>query len=182
MENQFEHIFDNIKKEGLYTKFTQLEVDSINAICNEIEAFKLTDNKQIAYIFATAYHESCNVKTGQRIVPIIEGGGTKYLQSKKYFPYYGRGFVQLTWDYNYKKYSTLTKLDLLKYPDKVLDVNVSAFVLVHGMVNGAFTGRKLSSYKQDDKYFLNCRRIINGTDAAAKIAGYAERFLKCLDN
>ena len=49
-------------------------------------------------------------------------------------------------------------------------------IMSYGMRQGSFTGKKLSTYI----YSAGCdyqqaRRIINGTDQAAKIAGYAER-------
>jgi hypothetical protein len=43
---------------------------------------------RMAYVLATAYHE-----TAHTMKP-IEMGGEKYLQSKKYWPYIGRGYVQ----------------------------------------------------------------------------------------
>lgn len=33
-----------------------------------------------------------------------EGGGPTYLQSKAYYPYYGRGLIQLTWEDTYRSY------------------------------------------------------------------------------
>lgn len=33
-----------------------------------------------------------------------EIGSQAYLQSKPYYPYIGRGFIQVTWDYNYKAF------------------------------------------------------------------------------
>jgi predicted chitinase len=165
-------------KVNLFTKFTQLQVDGIEAILNEIEAQGVTDPLHQAYIFATAYHEAYDVKNKLRIVPIIESGGPRYLRSKKYFPFYGRGYVQLTWGYNYKKYSDLLKIDLIKNPDKVLDVKISAFILVHGMRTGSFTGKKLSNYKT----FAPMRRIINGIDKASLIASIANHFLVAISN
>mgnify|MGYP003515085589 CR=1 FL=1 len=98
--------FENIRP-LLFTNLTQLQVDSINGLFDEIEAQNVTDLKHIAYVFATAYHEAMNVKTGERIVPISEYGGEKYLKSKKYYPYYGRGFVQITWFDNYERFTKI---------------------------------------------------------------------------
>ena len=41
-----------------------------------------TPLKHLAYIFATAYHE-----TAHKIQPIREMGGETYLKSKKYYPW-----------------------------------------------------------------------------------------------
>ena len=52
-------------------------------------------------------------------------------------------------------------------------------ILVDGMINGIFTGRKLSNYITDvSKDFFNARKIINGLDKAELIASYAEKFIK----
>lgn len=166
---------------ALFDKFSQLQVDGINAILDECEAQKVTDPKHIAYIFGTAYHEGFDFNgkaTGkiQRLVPIIEGGSKAYLKSKKYFPFYGRGYVQLTWDFNYKKYSKLLGVDLISNPDLLLDVKTSAFVIVHGMRTGAYTGKKLSDYQS----FVPMRAIVNGKDKASLIASYANGFLTAL--
>lgn len=162
--------FDNIKT-SFIAKLSQLQVDSINAILDEIEAQNVTDKRHIAYIFATAWHE-----TAHTLTPVTEYGGPKYLKSKKYYPYIGRGFVQLTWDYNYKKYSKIMGIDFVTHPDLVLEVKASAFILVHGMINGTFSGKKLSDYNT----FVSMRKIINGTDKAQLIAGIADRFLLAL--
>lgn len=46
------------------------------------------------------------------------------------------------------------------------------------MTEGWFTGRKLSMYIHDQGLvdYVNCRRIINGTDKAAQIAEHALKF------
>jgi fumarate reductase subunit D len=45
------------------------------------------------------------------------------------------------------------------------------------MRTGMFTGRKLSDFFNDKRTdYKNARRIINGTDEASKIAGYAHEF------
>jgi hypothetical protein len=62
--------------------------------------------------------------------------------------------------------------DLVKEPSLALDPEISARIIVHGMVHGWFTGRKMADF---DSY-ANMRRVVNGTDKAALIAGYAEKF------
>ena len=57
---------------------------------------------------------------------------------------------------------------------------IAAKILMRGMTEGWFTGKKLSDYfiVTDDP--VNARRIINGTDKAKLIAGYYESFLGAL--
>lgn len=131
---------------------------------------------QLAYVLATAYHE-----TAHTMKPVREYGGEKYLKSKKYYPYVGMGYVQLTWDYNYKKAGEKLGVDFLKNPKLLLEPKYAAPILVIGMQEGWFTGKKLSDYitlQRSD--FKNARRIVNGMDKADLIAGYAEKYNKVL--
>ena len=67
----------------------------------------------------------------------------------------------------------------MKYPDKVMQPDVSLFIVVHGMNNGVFTGKKLRDYISDNRWdFVGARRIVNGTDRAELIAGYAQQWQK----
>lgn len=51
----------------------------------------------------------------------------------------------------------------------------------HGMRHGSFTGASLAHYTHEGILdYVNARRIINGTDQAATIAGYAQRFEELL--
>ncbi|WP_242049006.1 glycoside hydrolase family 19 protein [Planktothrix sp. FACHB-1365] len=54
----------------------------------------------------------------------------------------GRGYVQLTWNYNYRKYSDVLGLDLVNDPDLVMRPDIALFILIHGMKWGVFTGIK----------------------------------------
>lgn len=131
---------------------------------------------QLAYVLATAYHE-----TAHTMRPVREYGTEAYLKSKKYYPYVGMGYVQLTWDYNYKKASYKLDVDFLKNPKLLLEPKYAAPILVIGMKEGWFTGKKLSDYITLSKSdFKNARRIVNGTDKADLIAGYAVEYDKLL--
>jgi hypothetical protein len=51
----------------------------------------------------------------------------------------------------------------------------------YGMRNGIFTGKKLNTYINGTTCdYINARRIINGTDKASLIKGYAVNFEACL--
>lgn len=134
------------------------------------------DFRDLAYMLATTHHE-----TAFTMQPITEYGSQSYLRGKKYWPYIGRGYVQLTWDYNYKKAGAKIGENLLEYPELALDPEYASYIMFHGMKEGWFTGHKLSEYfnaKTDDP--VNARRIINGTDKASTIASYHRHFLKAL--
>lgn len=151
--------------------------EAVQAIVAECLEQGVRQPEQIAYVLATAEHE-----TGGTMLPVREAGYLKrpgfYLRKLRYFPYYGRGHVQLTWRANYQKYQDLLGLPLVANPDLVLRFDVSVFILVHGMRTGAFTGKRLSDYihgRHADYY--SARRIVNGTDRATHIAALARRWL-----
>lgn len=137
----------------------------------------------LAYGLATAWHEA-------RFLPQAEWGlgrGRPYAAAGKYGqPQYGRGLVQLTWDFNYEWADKALNLNgrLLRDFDLALDPEIATRILIKGMEGGAFTGRRLGQYiiaRGTPEAFVNARRIINGTDKAQLIAGYAERFQGALD-
>ena len=131
---------------------------------------------QMAYVLATAYHE-----TAHTMKPINEMGGDKYLRSKKYWPYIGRGYVQITWKVNYEKAGKVLGVDFVSKPELLLKAEYAAPIIIAGMVEGWFTGKKLSDYITLQKSdFKGARRIVNGTDKADLIAGYAREYDKAL--
>lgn len=127
---------------------------------------------QAAYVLATAYHESAHT-----MKPIAEMGSQFYLRSRRYWPYIGRGYVQLTWDYNYKKASTKLGVDFMVHPELLMQAQYAVPILVEGMKDGWFTGKKLSDYIDlQHSDFLDARREINSMDKASLIAGYATQY------
>jgi predicted chitinase len=134
---------------------------------------------QLAYVLATVEHETAGTfKPVREAFWLSENWRKKNL---RYYPYYGRGYVQITWQRNYDYFSKLLKVDMVKDPDIAMRENVSLFILVHGFKYGTFTGKKISDYINANKIdFLNARRCINGMDRAADIAKLAEKHLKQL--
>lgn len=141
--------------------------------------------EDIAYILATAKHETANFRTLQ------EFGGRQ--QAVKYGysggeNYFGRGYVQLTHDWNYRKFSQILDKDLVTNPDLVLDPEMAVFILVYGMKNGSFTGRKLEDFAYKvvndarEINFFEARRIVNGIDQSKLIADYANQYLTRINN
>ena len=97
------------------------------------------------------------------------------------FVYYGRGYVQLTWPGNYKTIGKAIGYDLYHNPDLALEPNIAYSVMSYGMRHGSFTGARLAQHINDKKCdYVEARRIINGTDCAEKIAGYAAKFERIL--
>jgi len=162
--------------------YSTLQVTSIELLVEEFFRQGMVMKEQLAYLLATAYHECHNpAYPKKRLTPMKEFGGASYLKSKTYYPYYGRGFVQLTWKSNYDKAGKRLGIDLLKNPDLALDPVYAANIMVYGMKQGTFTGKKLNDYiNAQNVDFLQARRIINGMDKSKLIAGYALLFQDCL--
>lgn len=175
---------------------TQSEVDGCTAILNATGGWRTSWR---AYALATAFHE-----TAGTMKPIKELGSNAYLTSMYDIngrrptmakqngntragdgvKYAGRGYVQLTWKNNYAKAGAEVGVDLTNNPDRALEPEIAAQILRHGMEEGWFTGKKLVDYLPDEFGTLNqftaSRKIINGTDKASLIAGYALTFQKAL--
>jgi predicted chitinase len=154
---------------------------AIPAILKECSALGVTDLLQIAYILATAEHES---QLGRYMEELISGweyegradlGNTQPGDGPKYK---GRGYVQLTGRVNYADWSKRLGQDLLTQPGRVLAPDIAAKILVQGMRDGTFTGKKLTDYLGND--LINARRIINSLDKAKQIAAIAEEYFKVL--
>jgi putative chitinase len=136
------------------------------------------DDRMFAYCLATAWHE-----TAFTLQPVKEYGGEDYLRSKPYYPWYGRGYVQLTWEANYQTQDTKLGLGggLMQNPDLALEPTLATKILLLGMADGDFTGKRLGQYFTDELTdWYNARRIVNGTDKANEIAAYGEKFHNAL--
>lgn len=90
--------------------------------------------------------------------------------------YRGHGLVHITGRENFARAGKKLGVDLLKDPRRALNPTVAARILVLGMDEGWFTGKKLSDFTR----FEDMRRVVNGTDQAERIAGYARTFDKAL--
>jgi putative chitinase len=132
---------------------------------------------QAAYVMATAWWE-----TAHTVEPVKEAYWVKNAEAwrkknLRYYPWYGRGYVQLTWERNYIHAGKQLGLDLTTNPESVMVPDVSAQILVTGSLEGWFTGKKLGDYITLSKSdFKGARRIINGTDKASAIAAIARAY------
>lgn len=171
---QADKLFESLRK--INGSLSQIQVDSVNAILEACNKHSVTDLNQVSYILATAYHEV-------RLKPVREiglGHGKAYglANTSTHQVYYGRGFCQLTWLSDYQTFSKLLNTDLVNNPDLAMQPDYAAEIIVVGMKNGLFTGKKLSNYftgVTNDP--VNARRIVNGIDKAELIAGYYKTIL-----
>lgn len=135
---------------------------------------------QCAYLLATTFWE-----TARTMMPVVEAYWLSEEWRRKnlrYYPWYGRGFVQLTWEANYIRAAKELGIPFDKDPRLALDPGNAAKIAVTGMREGWFAGDKagrhsLARYitlQRSD--FVGARRIINGTDRAAEIAAIARDY------
>lgn len=180
--------FAHVRKEPFSGRMTQSQVSGLEALLNAWSPSM--DVRWLAYILATVFHE-----TGARMVPVREGFAKSDAQARRIlskYPYaqpdpetgqayYGRGLEQLTHKANYAKMGEWLGLDLVSDPDLMLRPDIAARSLFLGMTNGLYTGKKLADYFNARKTDpVGARRIVNGTDRAALIAGYYHAFVNAI--
>lgn len=131
--------------------------------------------EELAYVLATVKWE-----TGNTFQPIEEGEpklkGAKldaYQQTLWYWPWFGRGLVQITHKANYDKFN-ITITQALEWPTALR-------VLFEGMIKGMFTGKKLADYISVERQnYKGARAVVNGNDKDDEIASFAIKFLSAL--
>ncbi|NTE81626.1 hypothetical protein G6M12_08670 [Agrobacterium tumefaciens] len=181
------------------------QVYGMEAILDRALAVR-TPLRHLAYMLATTFHETA--KTMQPILetrnakdksnPSIETAiarldnafknGKLPWVSRPYWrkdgqgkSWLGRGLVQLTHKQNYQRLGDMIGVDLVSDPDRAMEPGVAINIMFSGMTRGDFTGRPLSDYLDGPTPdYLNARRVINGTESARTVAGYAERFEQAL--
>lgn len=171
-------------------RLSQAQVDGLNDTIEAWETLGDGDDRKLAYVLATEFHE-----TGAKMQPVRETFAATDRQARRNLAhreyaqphpqtgrsYYGRGKVQLTWYDNYLRMGEILGLPLTDNPDLLLKSDVSAKVMIVGMMRGVFTGRGLRRYFTDEGADpVGARRIVNGTDKDSLIAGYYEFFLSAI--
>lgn len=189
--------FFNVVRETVFSgSLTQHQVDGLNVIISAWEKMGDGDPRKLAYILATSYHETARTmqpvretlaKTDAKAKEILtkawKAGKLPWVK-RDYWSggFMGRGYVQLTHEANYRKAGKKLGLDLARQPELALQPSIAAHILIRGMMEGWFTGKKLPDYINATKAdYVEARRIVNGTDRAVMIAGYAAKFEQALD-
>ena len=161
--------------------------DAVYTVCKQMYR---SNTVYPAYMMATVEHETAGF-----FRPIQEGDHLSEQVAKRvrnnlaYKPYWARGLVGITHDYNYEKYGKILGVDLLTHPDRALREDLALFILCHGSIVGTFTGHKIGDYILGNNVdVLQMRRVINGVrrgetlpDCCEKIAKYYERWKKYYD-
>ncbi len=189
----FEGVHDNVTLLGQWNKLQRRYVLYPNAVegLQILLTWIETDARfkcipQIAYVLATVAHE-----TAREFQPIKERLAKPltalWWKQKVYSPYYGRGYVQLTWKANYLAEGE--RLDVgdmfVKNPDAVMEYNFAYEILVGGMFLGRFRRTHTLERYIDcsgKKDYHRARNIVNsGLDRAGTIARLASTFENILN-
>lgn len=173
--------FSSVRASPFPGSLTQGQVQGMEAILGAAPPDMPLEH--LAYCLGT-----CPIETAWTMQPIEEIGRGK---GRTYGPtgFWGRGYVQLTWEGNYAKatkrlrelgYLT-AKQDLVKTPALAMQPDIAAAIMFIGSSEGWFTGKKLSDYLGNGKAdWKGARRIINGQDRAGEIALHAQAFAAAL--
>jgi hypothetical protein len=158
--------------------------ENLPLVLNQCLNNGVVDRGQIAYVFATAEHES---HFGRFMMEIDDGW---YLEGREDLEntepgdgprFKGRGFIQITGRRNYRIWSSKLGINLIDNPEKAALPEIAAIILVRGMSDGSFTGVGLSDFILGDRRdFFNARRIVNALDRADDIAQIAEYYFKAI--
>lgn len=161
-------------------------------ILAECDAQNVTNKAQRAYILATAQHETDYLKTMEEYASWKAYNWRSDLWNTEpgdgpFFKW--RGYWQLTGRINYTEYDSLLKKawlieesqSILTNPEITEQPEIAAYIVVHGMIHGTFTKRKLGTYINDKKQdWEGARKCVNWTDKDTKIANEAKELLKTL--
>ena len=162
-------------------KITQAAKAGCELVLDEAEK-RDTPINDLAYIFATAWWETAKTMQPVREAFFVAKDADKAEQWRKrtlhYYPYYGRGYVQLTWKNNYKLAGDKLGHDFVSHPDLVMEPQNAIEIMFTGMQEGWFTGTALDDYiddidgpeSKDLSEYIQARRVINGKDKAITIA------------
>ena len=166
-----------------------LQVEGTEAILAAIGDLPLSWQ---AYILATAWHE-----TGATMQPVREAHWLSEAWRKKnlrYYPHYGRGYVQITWLTNYEwldaasaKAGLTKRGDILANLDLAMRPDIAALALREGMVEGRYDaqGKRMrdrlpASGTATRAEYVNARYLVNIQDKAELVEDYAQAFERAL--
>lgn len=179
-------------------------ISNINTLYSQKSEYK-PNLYRLSYMLATARHETYHFPSGEYFSELPEVGAVNYFN--KYdpvlaeteaaknralengnilqgdgFKYRGRGCVHLTWKNNYQKAKDKYNVDFINQPELAGDFKYAVPIMVWGMEEGIFTGKKLSTYINNVSIdYEGARKIINGNDQKILIASYAKKFQDILE-
>jgi len=184
----FDHQAFVASYESMFDRLTASQYQGMDQLLGFIEMDpEINDVRWVAYMLATVKHECANT-----FMPITERGADSYFAKYERpsavsvrlgnteegdgLRFKGRGYVQITGRANYARLGQSLGMGhaFVRQPALVLEP-VSAYrIMSQGMRAGLFTGKKLAGViTANGCDYVEARRIINGQDKAADIAGMA---------
>ena len=153
--------YDTVRLTLFDGRMRQTQVNGMNVFLDYWENSFASNDRWLAYMLATAYHE-----VDKKMQPIKEYGSDAYFfrmydiegqrpdvardlgntQPGDGVKFHGRGYVQLTGRRNYQDMSNRLGVDLVSNPGLALETDIAARIIFEGMIDGSFTGKKLSDY------------------------------------
>ena len=184
MPNDFPTVDKIISAVGMPKAIATFAQKNLPLVLNQCLADGIIDRGQIAYVFATAQHES---HWGRFVIELSDGtqyegrrdlGNTRPKDGPRYK---GRGFVQITGRSNYTNWAKKLDIDLVGHPEKASVPEVAAIIISRGMRDGSFTSLSLSDFIAGSRRdFFHARRIINGLDRADDIRDIAQEYFNAI--
>ena len=181
-------------------RLAQGQVDGINELARAWRLYGDGDERKLAYILAGVLHESARMmqpvretlaESDEQAIARLENawraGKLPWVKTPYWrrenggLAWFGRGRIQNTHKANAEKLEKRFGIGFTKNPDLFLDSKIDAMVTVVGHLEGLWTGKKLGDFIDGPACdFVSARRVVNGTDRAELIAGYAKKFLAAI--
>lgn len=204
-------LFERLRAAPFGGRLVQSQIDALRAILKAVAKVRPDMSIYwLAYIIATAFHEAGSdmkpkeenlrystaerikavwpkrfksladaalyVKNPKALANFVYGGRMGNNAKNDGWTYRGRGLAQITGKENYARF------DIMNNPDKALELDTAAYILVYGMVNGVFSGKALKDFDIVNGFDAEgARRIINGTAQASLVARHYDAILQALD-
>lgn len=205
------NVFFNEVSQTLFNgKLTKSQRDGIEVILDAWDRWGNGFDSALAYVLATAWWETgrrmvpvretfanSTDQAKRRLEAAFDAGKLRHVKTPYWRDgWFGRGLVQLTHEANYSgalrsavlknqvDIDPMQAYDIHANPDALLIPNVSAFVLIEGMLKGQtlsgdFTDRALEEFVYPGHVdFPGARAVVNPSDTTSRlpIAAAAEKF------
>ena len=205
-----EFFFDEVREHLFSGVLKQSQVNGMEAILDEWdENHADKDDRWLACMLATAYHETGramapveeNLNYSAARLRVVFPSRFTAAQATNYagqrerianrvygdrlgngpeasgdgWRYRGRGLVQITGKANYAKFG------IEDNPDEAMNDVRTVQIMFEGMMNGLFTGKKLSSYFSHTKEdWKNAREIILAGNLEEQVGRYGQAFYRAI--
>lgn len=184
-----------------FGKLNRDQVNGIETLLDLMQKKPFSHPCFVSHVFAEIRHECANTWE-----PIKEYGSKEYLSylydkenvrkalgndkvsRDKAIELCGHGYIMITGYNNFKWASELVGIDLIEEPEKALIPEISYEIMHYGLMNGKFTGKKLTDFWIDEKRELfdhyDARKCVNGIvpRVANQIREDARKYERILDS